>query len=76
MCIFNRGSDRGWADIQGKPLLLFESWTRLSAGPDSLSRVKLLSQVQLKTLQIDGGLRLIAIIINCMKRSLRCCEGT
>ena len=25
MCIFNRGSNRGWADIQGKPLLLFQS---------------------------------------------------
>ena len=23
MCIFNRGSIRGWADIQGKPLLFF-----------------------------------------------------
>ena len=25
MCIFNRGSNRGWADIQGKELLLFGS---------------------------------------------------
>ncbi len=24
VCIFNRGSNRGWADIQGKPLLLFQ----------------------------------------------------
>ena len=23
MCIFNRGSNRGWADIQAKTLLLF-----------------------------------------------------
>ncbi len=36
MCISNRGSNRGWADIQGKALSLFQSQLGVKQG-DTLS---------------------------------------
>ncbi len=40
MCIFNRGSNRGWADIQGKPLSLFDQKAKIYC-----SQIKLIYSV-------------------------------